>query len=88
MIEGKPFSTKGSLERKAVFLPDFPGYKIWQGGERMLTMIKKLWKEESGQGMTEYGLILALIVIAVIAIMATMGGNLKNKFENVSNALK
>ncbi|ADG83647.1 Flp family type IVb pilin [Thermincola potens] len=54
----------------------------------MLTMIKKLWKEESGQGMTEYGLILALIVIAVIAIMATMGGNLKNKFENVSNALK
>ncbi|KNZ70079.1 Flp/Fap pilin component [Thermincola ferriacetica] len=53
----------------------------------MLTMIKKLWKEESGQGMTEYGLILALIVIAVIAIMATMGGNLKNKFTTVSDEL-
>lgn len=47
----------------------------------MLTMIKKLWKEESGQGMTEYGLILALIVIAVIAIMATMGGNLKTNLK-------
>ncbi|GAB4259975.1 Flp family type IVb pilin [Thermincola ferriacetica] len=53
----------------------------------MLTMIKKLWKEESGQGMTEYGLILALIVIAVIAIMATMGGNLKNRFTTVSDEL-
>lgn len=37
--------------------------------------------------MTEYGLILALIVIAVIAIMATMGGNLKNKFSTVNEEL-
>ncbi len=53
----------------------------------MMSMIKNLWKEERGQGMTEYGLILALIVIGVIAILGTMGTNLTNKFTTVSNAL-
>jgi len=54
----------------------------------MLTMVKKLWGEERGQGMTEYGLILALLVIGVIAVLTLMGGNLQNKFNEVSNALK
>ncbi len=50
-------------------------------------MLRNLWKEERGQGMTEYGLILALLVIGVITIMGTMGTNLTNKFTTVSNAL-
>lgn len=53
----------------------------------MLDMIKRLWKEESGQGMTEYGLILALIVIGVIGILFTMGGTLKEKFNDVNEGL-
>jgi len=53
----------------------------------MMSMLKKLFSEERGQGMTEYGLILALIVIAVIGIMATMGTELRNKFTSVSNTL-
>jgi len=53
----------------------------------MLTMVKKLWTEERGQGMTEYGLILALLVIGVIAILATMGGKLIDKFNEVSDGL-
>lgn len=53
----------------------------------MMSMIKNLWKEERGQGMTEYGLILALIVIGVIVILGTMGSNLTSKFTEVSNAL-
>ncbi|TLN00091.1 Flp family type IVb pilin [bacterium] len=54
----------------------------------MLAMVKKLWGEEKGQGMTEYGLILALIVIAVIAVLTLMGGKLKNTFTEVNNSLK
>lgn len=54
----------------------------------MLAMVKKLWGEERGQGMTEYGLILALIVIAVIAVLTLMGNKLTNTFTTVNNSLK
>ena len=35
----------------------------------MLKKMKALFKEEEGQGMTEYGLVLALIAVAVIAAL-------------------
>jgi len=53
----------------------------------MLTMFRNLWKEERGQGMTEYGLILALLVIGVIAVLVVMGPRLVAKFQEVSDAL-
>jgi len=53
----------------------------------MLSLLKSLWKEERGQGMTEYGLILALLVIGVIAVLVVMGPKLVQKFQNVSDNL-
>ena len=44
-------------------------------------------KEDKGQGMVEYGLIIALVAIAVIAAVTALGGNLKNVFTNVNNHL-
>lgn len=61
--------------------------KKLKGGERMLSLLKSLWKEERGQGMTEYGLILALLVIGVIAVLVVMGPKLVQKFQNVSDNL-
>jgi len=54
----------------------------------MLSMLKKLAGEERGQGMTEYGLILALLVIGVIAVLVVMGPRLVQKFNDVSNSLQ
>jgi pilus assembly protein Flp/PilA len=53
-----------------------------------LNVIKKLWKDERGQGMAEYGLIIALVAIVVIIALTTMGGKLKTKFDKISNTLK
>ncbi len=53
----------------------------------MLSMVKRLWSEERGQGMTEYGLILALLVIGVIAVMATLGPKIAQKFTDVQTEL-
>lgn len=53
----------------------------------MLKLIKKLSLEERGQGMTEYGLILALLVIGVIAVLVVMGPKLAAKFQSVSDKL-
>ena len=53
----------------------------------MKEMIKRLVKEEEGQAMTEYGLILALIAVVVITVLATMGGQIKTAFQKISDEL-
>ncbi len=41
----------------------------------------------SGQAMVEYALILVMIAVVVIAILAILGGQLKQVFLNISTAL-
>ena len=53
----------------------------------MLKAIKRFAIEEQGQGMTEYGLILALLVIGVIAVLVVMGPKLADKFQYASDHL-
>ncbi|ADL11779.1 Flp family type IVb pilin [Acetohalobium arabaticum] len=53
----------------------------------MLNILKRLLTEEDGQGMVEYGLILALIAVAVVAALTTMGEDLTTLFENITDDL-
>lgn len=48
--------------------------------------MKKIIKNESGQAMTEYALILAVIALAVIAVMTLMGDKVKEVFQSVVDA--
>ena len=43
--------------------------------------------EEEGQGLVEYALILVLISIAAIAIMITVGGQVRDVFQTISDNL-
>jgi pilus assembly protein Flp/PilA len=52
-----------------------------------MVMLKRLFYEESGQGMVEYGLIIALIAIALIIALTNLGGALKGKFNEVITEL-
>lgn len=54
----------------------------------MLNVFKKFWAEESGQGMAEYGLILALVAVAAVAALALLGGNLGTMFDSVAGKIK
>lgn len=49
----------------------------------MLKLMRSLIKGEEGQGMVEYGLILALIAIVVIAALTGIGTELKAKFNEI-----
>ena len=53
--------------------------------------MKKFFKDESGQGMVEYGLIIALIAIVVIVALKTLAGDddsgLKGIFNNAAEEL-
>jgi len=52
-----------------------------------MNLVKRLIKEEEGQGMIEYVLIVALISIVAIAIIRTVGGKVENIWNNTENAL-
>lgn len=45
------------------------------------------FKNESGQGMVEYGLILALIALAAVAILGGLGGKITAIFSDASDKL-
>ena len=45
------------------------------------------FKDESGQGLVEYALIIAVIAIAVIVAMIFFRGQLQNQFSNIGNNL-
>ena len=48
----------------------------------------KLIKNEEGATAIEYGLIAALIAVACIGALSSVGSNLATKFNTVSSALK
>jgi pilus assembly protein Flp/PilA len=53
------------------------------GASYMLTFIR----EEEGQGLVEYALIIAVIAIAVIVAMLFLRGQIQNIFSNIGNNL-
>jgi pilus assembly protein Flp/PilA len=48
----------------------------------------KLIKNQKGATAIEYGLIAALIAVAAIGAMSSIGSNLKTTFNNVADNLK
>ncbi len=53
----------------------------------MLTFLKNLFQDESGQGMVEYGLILALVAVVVIVALTFMGDQIKDIFQSIGEKL-
>jgi pilus assembly protein Flp/PilA len=53
----------------------------------MFSTLTKLFKNEDGATAIEYGLIAALISIAAVTIMGTVGSNLTSVFTTVASDL-
>jgi len=53
----------------------------------MKILINKFLKDEDGATAIEYGLIAALISVAIIAAVRAVGTNLSNTFESVNTEL-
>ena len=52
-----------------------------------MSALRRIWKEEEGQDLTEYGLLLVLIALAAIAAMSKLGLAISNTFANASSNL-
>jgi pilus assembly protein Flp/PilA len=53
----------------------------------MKSLFQRFVKDESGATAIEYGLIAAGISVAIIAVVNSLGGQLKTTFSNVSSSL-
>jgi pilus assembly protein Flp/PilA len=53
----------------------------------MKSLFSRFAKDESGATAIEYGLIAALVAVAIITALTTMGDSLKNTFNFVGNSL-
>ena len=53
----------------------------------MTTLIRRFLTDESGATAIEYGLIAALIAVAAITALTSIGGNLNKTFTNVGDNL-
>jgi pilus assembly protein Flp/PilA len=56
-------------------------------GERSMSSFRKFVKDDSGATAIEYGLIAALVSVAIIAILSTLGDNLNATFNAVADNL-
>jgi Flp pilus assembly pilin Flp len=50
-------------------------------------VIRKLWRNDEGQDVAEYAVMLAVVLIIVIGAVRLIGGNANNVFSSVSSGL-
>ena len=52
-----------------------------------MSKIKSFFRDESGQAMTEYGLIIALVAVVIIAALTLIGTRLNLNFADIANKI-
>jgi Flp pilus assembly pilin Flp len=56
-------------------------------GATMKLLLQRLWKEEAGQDLTEYALLLVLIALAAIASVRGLANSIQNVFNTAASNL-
>lgn len=56
--------------------------------ENMYKLINTLWREEAGQDIAEYAVMLAVILVLVVGTVRLIGSNANNVFSNAASAIQ
>jgi pilus assembly protein Flp/PilA len=78
---------KMQLPSSGVGFPAPPELDHTKGHNQMKKVFMRLWKEEEGQDLTEYALLLALIAVTLIAFLNTLALAIQGVFTKASTAL-
>jgi Flp pilus assembly pilin Flp len=54
----------------------------------MSSLIRNLWRNEQGQDIAEYAVMLAVILVIVVGTVRLIGANSNNVFSQVGSALQ
>lgn len=52
-----------------------------------MDLLKRIWKDEEGQGLVEYGLILLLMVIIAVVVFTTFRPQIEQIFKNITGKI-
>lgn len=61
--------------------------QLYRGAENDMTMLRKLWKDEQGQDIAEYAVMLAVILVIVIGTVRLIGTNSTSVFSAVASSI-
>ncbi len=53
----------------------------------MMNLLKRLWQEEKGQDLVEYGLLLVLVSLGAVAAMGSLASAISGAFGSASTNL-
>ncbi len=53
-----------------------------------MELVRKLWREQEGQDIAEYAVMLAVILVIVVGTVRLIGSNANNVFSNVASAIQ
>lgn len=56
-------------------------------GQLLTMLMRRIAKDEKGQDLVEYGLLVTLIALAAIAVMTTLGTAINTAYTNAANQL-
>jgi pilus assembly protein Flp/PilA len=52
-----------------------------------MKLLKRLWKEENGQDLTEYALLLVLLTLAAVGTLSSLATAINGVFANATSSL-
>jgi Flp pilus assembly pilin Flp len=76
----------GSAQRpfhKKFYEKPIPG-----GDFQMLAIVRPLWKEDRGQDIAEYAVMLAVILVLVVGTIRLVGSNANNAFSSAASSIQ
>ncbi len=53
-----------------------------------MQLLRKLWREEQGQDIAEYAVMLAVILVIVVGTIRLIGSNANNVFSSVASSIQ
>ena len=53
----------------------------------MTILLRELWRDEGGQDIAEYAVMLAFILVIVVGTIRLVGSNANNVFSNVASSI-
>ena len=53
----------------------------------MSNLLRKLWREDEGQDIAEYAVMLAVILVIVVGTIRLIGSNANNVFSSVASSI-
>lgn len=62
-------------------------FLVCTGGQQMLEVLGKVWRDDEGQDIAEYAVMLAVILVIVVGTIRLIGSNANNVFSETASAI-